>query len=213
MSSGEKKHPSHIDSAAWSQQISQIKDQKKMCLWLVGLRVGFFLPLYTSKCLASIPLKPSPKNSTKMEFEKETPCQKYSQLSHLLGSVIKVSHLNTGFLPFFFTGWGFGWAAVWSQHWDLTTQSTGMEHWALLTPLGSAWVAAFLERPGWRVRRPALIPELPSPHPLWGGHARQGGMVPRAKGTGPGDGPSRPSRPRTLSYRSLRTSWMVRQGQ
>lgn len=74
---------------------------------------GFILPFCTSKWLASIPLKSSPKNSTKMEFEKETPCQKYSQLSHLVSSVIKVSHLNTGFLPFFFTGWGFVWAVVW----------------------------------------------------------------------------------------------------
>lgn len=98
-----------------------------MCLWLVGLRVVFSLPLYISKCLASIPLKPSPKNSTKMEHEKETPCQKYSQLSHLLGSVIKASHLSTEFLPFFFTGWGFVRVAVWSQCRNLTAQSRGVD--------------------------------------------------------------------------------------
>ena len=43
---------------------------------------GFFLLLCTSKGLAATTLKPSLKNSTKMEFEKVTPCQKYSQLSH-----------------------------------------------------------------------------------------------------------------------------------
>lgn len=79
-----------------------------------GITGGFILLLCTSKCLASIPLKPFPKKSTKMESEKETPCQKYSQLSHLVSSVIKVSHLNTGFLPFSFTGWGFVRAVVWS---------------------------------------------------------------------------------------------------
>ena len=61
-----------------------MKTQKKMCLWLVGLWVFsfFFLLLCTSKYLAPITLKPSPRKSTEMEFEKAAPCQKYSQLSH-----------------------------------------------------------------------------------------------------------------------------------
>lgn len=60
-----------------------MKDQKKMCLWLVGFAGIFFLLLCTSKCSASSNLKPFPKNSTKMEFEEVILCQKYSQLSHL----------------------------------------------------------------------------------------------------------------------------------
>lgn len=83
-------------SVLGKKKSSQIEDQKKMCLWLVGFGVIFLLLLCASECLAAMILKPSPKSSTRAEFEKGTPCQKSR-------SVRKVSHLNAGSFPFFLT--------------------------------------------------------------------------------------------------------------
>lgn len=70
-------------SVLGKKKSSQIEDQKKMCLWLVGFGVIFLLLLCASECLAAMILKPSPKSSTRAEFEKGTPCQKSRRLSHL----------------------------------------------------------------------------------------------------------------------------------
>lgn len=66
-----------------NKENSQIRPEENVPL--VGKIMGDFFPLVlcTSKCLASITLKPSSRNGTKMELEKAIPCQKYSQLSHL----------------------------------------------------------------------------------------------------------------------------------
>lgn len=84
-------------SVLGKKKSSQIEDQKKMCLWLVGFGVIFLPLLCASKCLAAMILKPSPKSSTRAEFEKGTPCQKSRR------RVRKVSHLNAGSFPFFLT--------------------------------------------------------------------------------------------------------------
>ena len=188
-----------------------MKTQKKMCLWLVGLWVFsfFFLLLCTSKYLAPITLKPSPRKSTEMEFEKAAPCQKYSQLSHF--------YLEQHDLSITFQCWslsfclhmvgmrcGWGWDAGGSVAWTLMMQHRSLEPWVLWllqalheSPLSQA-------HQGWH---PA-----PSPPTLVrvGGNAREGSTVPRVKDTDSGDGPSRAPHPRTHMHESLWTSWMFR---
>lgn len=63
-------------SVLGKKKSSQIEDQKKMCLWLVGFGVIFLPLLCASECLAAMILKPSPKSSTRAEFEKGTPLPK-----------------------------------------------------------------------------------------------------------------------------------------
>lgn len=79
-----------IHCAAYSQFLgkkksSQIKNPEgnmPLVSGIMGVCVFLFLLLCTLKYLAPVTLKPSPKKSTEMEFQKVAPCQKYSQLSH-----------------------------------------------------------------------------------------------------------------------------------
>lgn len=133
MSSGEKKyHPASSllhNLSSRGKKSSQMKDQKKMCLWLVGFVGIFFLLLCTFKCSASSTLKPSPKNSTKMEFEEVTLCQKYSQLSHLFEQCDASIPFKYWIPSFLLHMVGVG--AIWLQHGNLTTLNRALECWAL----------------------------------------------------------------------------------
>ena len=148
----------HILNFWEKRKVHRLKTQKEICLWLVGLWVCvffFFLLLCTLKYLAPVTLKPSPKKSTEMEFQKVAPCQKYSQLSHFC--------LEQHDLSITFQCWILsfhlhvvGWDAGGSMAWILTMQHRSLEPWALWplpalheSPLSQARQAGKSTHRGW----------------------------------------------------------------
>lgn len=217
MSNREKKYHSALpllhDLSSRGKKSSQMKDQKKMCLWLVGSAGIFFLLLCTSKCSAFSTLKPSPKDSTKMEFEEVTLCQKYSQLSHLFeqcdASIPFKYWIPSFLLHLVGVGRQSGSSMETSQCW------IGLWSSGLFTLPGWAWIAAFLDTLCWQVFRPGLPPKLPFPCPFWQSHEETPGKVapcPGDEGTGSIDKQSRTQHPRIWIHRPC-TSWMFRHRQ